>query len=57
MIDLTDANVKFIVKPYDPIEDAIQQLREFNATPEASREQSEVELITLLAHNVVTHGR
>lgn len=55
MIELQDANVKFIVKPYDPIEDAIQKLNAFNSTREEERQQSEEELLALLVHQV-RHG-
>ncbi|MEX2209744.1 MAG: hypothetical protein WD603_02085 [Patescibacteria group bacterium] len=44
--------MNFYVKQYDPIEDAIEQLRRFNETPANEREHTEEELIGLLAHQV-----
>ncbi|MDP9211751.1 MAG: hypothetical protein M3N59_00520 [bacterium] len=48
--------MNFYVKQYDPIEDAIEQLRRFNETPVREREHSEEELIGLLAHQVRQDG-
>jgi hypothetical protein len=49
--------MNFIVKPYDPLEEAMQLFREFNATPAAERQQTEEELIQLAVHKVKTHER
>lgn len=44
--------MNFIVKEYDPIEEAIRQFDEFNQTPEAEREHSEAELTQLVVHKI-----
>ena len=49
--------MNFIVKPYDPIEEAMQLFLEFNNTPTAERDQTEEELIQLAVHRVKTHQR
>jgi hypothetical protein len=49
--------MNFIVKPYDPLEEAMQLFLEFNATPPAQRQQTEEELIQLAVHKVKTYDR
>lgn len=49
--------MNFIVKEYDPIEDALQRFLKFNATPVAEREISEDDLISLVVHRVKNAGR
>ncbi len=44
--------MNFHVQPYDPIDEALEQLVQFNATPTDEREHTEEELIGLLAHRV-----
>ncbi len=45
-----------VVKPYDPLDAALQQLIEFNAQEPNEREYTEAELIRLLVHQVKQHG-
>jgi hypothetical protein len=47
--------MNFIIKPYDPLEEAMQLFQEFNATPAEQREHTEEELIKLAVHRVKTH--
>ncbi|MDP3999884.1 MAG: hypothetical protein Q8Q11_00385 [bacterium] len=49
--------MNFIVKEYDPIEDALQRFLKFNATPAHEREISEDDLISLVVHRVKNAGR
>lgn len=49
--------MNFIVKPYDPLEEAMQLFAEFNETPEGEREYSEQELTSLIVNKVKAHDR
>lgn len=47
--------MNFIVKPYDPLEEAMELLRKFNGTPAAKQQYSEDELLSLICHRVRTY--
>jgi hypothetical protein len=47
--------MNFIVKPYDPIDEAIELLQKFNTTPATQQQYSEDELLALISHRVRTH--
>lgn len=49
--------MNFIVRPYDPLEEAIQLFTEFNQTPVTEREQTEDELVSLVVSKVKHHAR
>jgi hypothetical protein len=49
--------MNFIVKPYDPLEEALQLFEQHNQTPANEREHTEEELISLVVHKVKTHER
>ena len=49
--------MNFIVKTYDPIEEAIAVFARFNQTPSEQREYSEHELIALAVHNIRKHDQ
>lgn len=44
--------MNFVVKEYDPIEDALQQFLEFNALPAEEREISEQQLIRKVSQRI-----
>lgn len=44
--------MNFIIKEYDPIEDALQQLRKFNATPVEERGITERQLIRRVSDQI-----
>jgi hypothetical protein len=47
--------MNFIIKPYDPYEDALQILQKFNATPADEQQESEQEVLQLIAHRISQH--
>lgn len=49
--------MNFIVKEYDPVEDALQRLIKFNGTPKERRELSEKQLIGLLVKRIKADER
>lgn len=44
--------MNFVIKPYDPIEEAIQLFCEYNQTPADEREHTEQELTQLVVHRI-----
>lgn len=46
--------MNFTIKPYDPIDEAIQNFVQFNQDPDAS-DHSEQELVQLAVHAVKTY--
>ena len=49
--------MNFIVKPYDPLEEAMQLFQEFNRMPAHEREHTEEELTSLIVHKVKAYER
>lgn len=47
--------MNFVVKPYDPIEEALQQFVQHNQDPTSS-DHTEEELIQLAVHKIKIHG-
>ena len=48
--------MNFIVKEYDPIEDALQQFLKFNATPAEDREITERQLIRKVSARIAAES-
>ena len=49
--------MNFVVKEYDPIEDALQQFLKFNATPADQREISEQQLVRRVSAQIANEPR
>lgn len=47
-------DLNFIIKPYDPIDEAMQLFRTFNDRPE-EREHTESQLTQLIVHRIKQH--
>lgn len=49
--------MNFFIKPYDPIDEAIQLFDDFNNTLPGEREYTEAQLTQLIVHRIKQHAR